>query len=243
MPYRELSPPTRLHPTIACLWWSAGTPRPVLPDGCVDLVWTGGELVVAGPATHAMVPAVKSDAVKLGVRFRIGAAGALLRLPARALCDEAPPAREALANGRELEQRTGNATDDARRLQTLVEAVGSFQRDSQGCDPLAWAAARRLEQGVRVSALGAELGISERQLRRRFDEAVGYSPKTLARVLRFQRFLRAASRDTNLGALAAQAGYADQAHLTRDCRELSGTTPARLLATGARAAGDPLIAT
>ena len=58
---------------------------------------------------------------------------------------------------------------------------------------------------------------------------MGYGPKTLDRVLRFQRFLRRAG-EGDLARTAAELGYADQAHLTRECVRLSGVTPARLAA-------------
>ena len=81
--------------------------------------------------------------------------------------------------------------------------------------------------------LAAALGISERQLRRRFHAAVGFGPKTLARILRFQRMLslvrqRASRRD--LARLALDAGYADQAHMTAECTRLAGLPPGRLIA-------------
>jgi len=105
-----------------------------------------------------------------------------------------------------------------------------------------------------VRDLGARLGLSDRQLLRRFDAAVGYGPKTLAGVLRFQRFLALAERPLGpsapgaaagppdrgilgspavrpgLADLAAWAGYADQAHLSRECADLAGLPPAGLLA-------------
>ncbi|HEY0938357.1 MAG TPA: helix-turn-helix domain-containing protein, partial [Trebonia sp.] len=74
-------------------------------------------------------------------------------------------------------------------------------------------------------------GLSERQFRRRCHAAAGYGPKTLQRVLRFQRFVRivdAAGDTPDLAAAAVRAGYADQPHLTRECRALSGHTPAEL---------------
>nr|WP_281381784.1 helix-turn-helix domain-containing protein [Conexibacter arvalis] len=90
-----------------------------------------------------------------------------------------------------------------------------------------------------VRALADGLGVSERQLLRRFRTAVGYGPRTLARVLRFQRFLAgiwepsgATAEGVELGRLAADAGYADQSHLVRDCRRLAGATPSQLLAGG-----------
>ncbi|MCZ4495406.1 MAG: AraC family transcriptional regulator, partial [Conexibacter sp.] len=81
-----------------------------------------------------------------------------------------------------------------------------------------------------------------RQLRRRFVRAVGYWPATLARVQRFQRFLGHAQRTpgASLARLAADAGYADQAHLARECRRLAGVPPSALLAAGAGPAGEPL---
>ena len=74
-------------------------------------------------------------------------------------------------------------------------------------------------RGSRVDRLAEALGISDRQLRRRFHRAVGYGPKTLDRVLRFRRFVarvcEMAARDGDLARMAAELGYADQAHMTR----------------------------
>jgi AraC-like DNA-binding protein len=75
---------------------------------------------------------------------------------------------------------------------------------------------------ARVEALAGELGVSSRQLRRRCEAAVGYGPKQLARVLRLQRALAAARAGEELAAVAAGAGYADQAHFAHECRELAG---------------------
>lgn len=69
------------------------------------------------------------------------------------------------------------------------------------------------------------LAVSERRLRRRFVQAVGYGPATYLRVSRFQRAVALAPHVPGLAALAAAAGYADQAHLSRECRALTGLTP------------------
>ncbi|MEU4523858.1 helix-turn-helix domain-containing protein [Amycolatopsis sp. NPDC024027] len=69
--------------------------------------------------------------------------------------------------------------------------------------------------------------VSERRLRRRFVQAVGYGPATYLRVSRFQRAVALAPHVSGLAALAAAAGYADQAHLSRDCRAMTGLTPRR----------------
>jgi hypothetical protein len=215
MAYREL--PTA-SPPFACVWTNDGGPRThrILPDACVDIVSRDGDLIVAGPATHAHLTTV-AGAV-FGVRFRIGAAGPALGLPAAELLDLSVP----------LEDVWGA---EARRIEaTNVHELAAAIAPRGQIDAL-----------VRAAATGTPrhaLGIGDRQLRRRFLDAVGYGPKTLERILRFQRFLALAADDGDLARLALEAGYADQAHLTRECTRLAGLPPAALLAEGAGPAGE-----
>ena len=213
--YRELQ---TTNPLVACLWTREGAPsaRRILPDACVDIVWTGRRLIVAGPATRATTA---TTGTALGVRFRVGAAGAALGVPASELLDASVPLADLW--GPEIEERVGSEPT----LTVLAREVG---RRLQGApDGL-----------VRAAATGAAPDIGARQLRRRFADAVGYGPKTLQRILRFQRFLVLAQDAPDLARLALEAGYADQAHLTRECRRLSGLPPAALLASGAGPAGE-----
>lgn len=78
--------------------------------------------------------------------------------------------------------------------------------------------------------LMSTLSMSERTLRRRFHSAFGYGPKTLDRILRFQRYLDITRRDAGSSAArrALAAGYADQAHLVRECRRLALRTPGEI---------------
>jgi transcriptional regulator GlxA family with amidase domain len=92
------------------------------------------------------------------------------------------------------------------------------------------AAATRLNvAGIQIAPLARELAVSERQLRRRVEGAVGYGPKRLARVLRLRRALAAAHAGTELGRVAADAGYVDQAHFSHECRLLAGASPSAVL--------------
>jgi AraC-like DNA-binding protein len=99
-------------------------------------------------------------------------------------------------------------------------------------DPAVARAARLLrDPAARAEDVADEVGLSLRQLRRRCHAVVGYGPKTLQRVLRFRGFVSrvdAHPEVLDLAAIAAEAGYADQAHLTRECGRLSGLTPAEL---------------
>jgi AraC-like DNA-binding protein len=127
-----------------------------------------------------------------------------------------------------LEERIALAAP-ARRRALLEDAIRPLARDAQP-DTLVLAGLPLLGgRGNTVAELARTLAISERALRRRFNDAIGYGPKKLDRIIRFRRFLRAAAMP-GAGGLAAELGYADQAHLTRECRELSGLTPGELLA-------------
>jgi AraC-like DNA-binding protein len=243
--YRELAPPPDLAAHVACVWTSVSRGGEIFPDGCVDIVWRGDRLVVAGPATRPAANDIPAGVPVFGVRFRLGVAGAALGLPAEALADVTAPLSEVW--GPEYDERVA-AGGPAALVDVVRERVLGVS-----VDPLARAAALGVARpGARVAQLGTELGLSERQLRRRFADAVGYGPKTLARVLRFQRFLALASASREgagrwragdgLAELAFAAGYADQAHLTRECRRLAGRTPSELVASGAAAAGERLVA-
>jgi AraC-like DNA-binding protein len=240
--YRELPPPTGLAAHVACLWTSRDRAARVLPDACADIVFVAGRLIVAGPATAASQARPTPGQGRCGVRFRIGSAGAALGLPAAELLDQSVSLAELWGPaGRRLEDRVAAAPtiDDA--LDVLTRGIADRLPPPSGGDPLVRGAAiALLRDGATLREAGRVVGLEERQLRRRFDRAVGYGPATLVRVQRFQRFLALAAHATasTIGRLAAEAGYADQAHLTRECRRLSGLSPSALLAAGAAPAGE-----
>ncbi|PAN01619.1 AraC family transcriptional regulator [Streptomyces sp. Alain-F2R5] len=217
--------------TGAVVWTSTptapGTGR-VLPDGCMDLLWHDGRLLVAGPDTRAHVTAGTSGRWA-GVRFRPGTAPALLGVPARELRDRRVDLADLwpAARVRQLTARVNAAPDPATGLE---EAALSRAADTEPPDPLLRRIVAALDAGRPVAATADELGLSARQLHRRSLAAFGYAPKTLARVLRLQRALALARAGTPLAETAGRTGYADQAHLARDVRELTGLPPGELLA-------------
>jgi AraC-like DNA-binding protein len=249
--YREFAPPPGLEALVACVWVSHDGEVRVLPDACVDVVLSGGRLLVAGPATAAALAPATPGQLRVGVRFRVGAAGAALGLPAGELRDRGVPLDELWGPGaRRLEDRVAAARDPQAALLALIGGIARRLPAPEAADHEVRRAALALARPVTgaddaatVAASARAAGLSERQLRRRFERAVGYGPATLARVLRFQRFLHRAATPaaapTPLARLAADAGYADQAHLARECRRLTGLPPSRLLATGAAPAGEP----
>jgi AraC-like DNA-binding protein len=237
--YRELAPSGDVYSLVACRWMrEAPEDEPsdsvlVLPDGCVDLLWREGELVVAGLDRSARPAPVAPGERILGLRLRPGVAGAVLGMPASEVLDVHVKLEELLgSSATELAERLAESDGDGEAFGLLEGMVGS-QLEGGGPDPLVLAATRRLGfPGSRIDRLAESLGISDRQLRRRFHESVGYGPKTLDRVLRFRRLVAqagaVAAGESDLARVAADLGYADQAHMARDCLRLSGLTPVQL---------------
>lgn len=227
--YREYAPPARISPSVACLWENQPAHdrwQRIVPDGCVDLVWLAGrELVFVGADTGPQIVRLPAGSCTSGIRFRPGAAGAVLGLPASEIRDQRVAAE--LIWGRDgvrLRDAMAAATP-AERLRLLAEAVGKQEVEP---DPLVTVAARSLAAaGARVGQVAADLGVSERHLHRRTLAAVGYGPKMLARVARLRRLI--ASTDRSLAARALTAGYASQAHMSDEVRRLTGNTPVRFL--------------
>ncbi|MEU9358891.1 helix-turn-helix domain-containing protein [Streptomyces sp. NPDC048301] len=214
------------HLDGAVLWTWSGLrepARPVLPDGCMDLLWVGGRLLVAGPDTHAFTPGAALSGDCAGIRFAPGTAPALLGVPAHELRDRRV-ALDVLWSGpevRRLTERTAAAGDPAAVLEDIAlrRAAGA-----EPPDPLTVAVAAQLRQGRSVAATAYAVGLGARQLHRRSLAAFGYGPKTLARVLRLQRALDLVRAGTPYAEAAYAAGCTDQAHLAREMRALAGTT-------------------
>ena len=227
--YCEHRPPAGLEPVIACLWESAPARdhlQRVIPDGCVDLIWLGDrELVVAGADTGPREVPLPANGRSCAVRIRPGSAGAFLGVPASEVRDRHVPACAVWGEQVvDLEERLAVA-DPLNRLALLARVVSA--RGAQP-DPLVSAAAHALARPMaRVGGVALELGVSERNLHRRVLAAVGYGPKTLARVARLRRLI--ALGDEPLASRAFAAGYASQAHMSDEVRRLTGTTPVRFL--------------
>ncbi|MFD5785105.1 DUF6597 domain-containing transcriptional factor [Streptomyces sp. NPDC127037] len=214
---------SRLHGAkVWSLTVEPGTVHPVLPDGCMDLLWSGERLLVAGPDTRT-APATGTGGSWAGIRFAPGAAPALLGVPADALRDLRVPLA-ALWPGhavRRLTERVAEAADPAAALEDI--ALDRAAR-TEPPDPVMRAVATRLEAGGSVADAAHSAGLGTRQLHRRSLTAFGYGPKTLARVLRLQRALALVGSGLPYADAALAAGCADQAHLARDMRDLAGTT-------------------
>jgi len=210
MGYEERPPPPHLRSLVAC-FWSIGGPAEehrVLPDGAADVVVVDGVARLVGTMTRAVIVPPSRERVH-GVRFLPGEAARVFAEIAE-LTDE--------------ERILGEAGADLETM--IVERLVS--RDA--ADLRVRAAAQVLRLGGSVAAAARRACLSERQLSRRFRSRVGVGPKTFARIMRLQRAAGALASGASPLAAAAHAGYADQAHFTREASDLAGVTP-RVLAS------------
>ena len=207
---------------------AAGVVR-VLPDGCIDLIASDdGRLFVAGPDTVAQLYHGEGEALD-AIRLGPGLAPSLLGLPAIELRDRRVALAEVWGDAlaRDVAEVLAEAPDRLTALESLAEH--RLRAAPMPPDPALQLVVRELRRGRRVADAADDVGLSARQLHRRSLAAFGYGAKTLARILRFQRALARARTDRPLADVAAMTGYADQAHLAREVRDLAGVPLTRLL--------------
>jgi AraC-like DNA-binding protein len=208
----------------------------IVPDGCSDLILADGHLRLAGPDRAAIREFITPGAEVVGLRFAAGGLRAWLGIPAAEFVNARLSVEAVTGASARLmaEEMWGDGRLDGRlmRLQTVVaRELRNWRIGADDSRLFATISAGSGIAGAVLPELKALTGLSERTLRRRCLDAFGYGPKTLERILRFQRFLALVRSEqmTGLAGLAADAGYADQAHLTRDVRALSGLTPKAIL--------------
>src|SRR4051794_15393092 len=188
MGYRELPALGRSAPHVACVWFRDPEPAPhrhrVVPDACADVVWIQGErLSVAGPATGPVLTEVPAGASAMGVRFRVGAAGSALGVPAGELLDATVALEDVWGLGAlHLAERLHAAKTPRDAAALLTAAVAKRLPPPSELDSVVRAAAlRAAAPRAPVEAPRAGPGGGQRQLRRRLLGAARHGPETLPR--------------------------------------------------------------
>jgi AraC-like DNA-binding protein len=241
--YQERRPSPALWRHLSCVWVQHVSPdaapyaHRTVPNGGVELLCELGALPrVIGPQTRPLVEVLAPGTTVVGVRFRPGAAPAGLGVPASALVDLTVGSDELWGDrAAALGERLAESDSPDQAAVVLEREVFDRLGEGAGPDPIVSEAVRRLlpSRAGAVGRLSDSLNISERQLRRRCRAAIGLAPKVVERMLRFQRFLALAHARgldrPDVARLAAEAGYADQPHLTRESLRLSGLSPRALL--------------
>jgi methylphosphotriester-DNA--protein-cysteine methyltransferase len=249
--YAEWPPPPALAWAIECVWTRRSDGGPtrhsrVLPDGCADLVFdlserpalAGGEAaglraIAVGTMTRPLLTEVRPDSTLVGVRLRPGAGLPFVGAPLETVTDRSadlaalwrPAAVERLLERLATTERPG---DWVRAIAAEIAPRGACVPDGAVRAAVRWIVE---SQGrVRAGELADRLGLSRQTLARRFRLQVGVGPKMLARVLRMRATVARIDKapDVDWATLALDQGFADQAHLCAELRDLAGAPPTRL---------------
>ena len=240
--YVEHAPPPALREYVECFWTRGGPPpnttQSILPDGCIDIVLTyssadSGEspsaTLAVGTMTRPLTVEAHEGAAFVGARFWPGRALPFLGVPAAAITDLRvdvgdlwPRRGESLAKIRQNELGVWRSAFERVLLRRLESA-----RPIDVTVDAALGAILRAGGNLSIASLAPTLGITRQHLARAFALHVGVPPKMFARVTRVRRVLAKARVATRVDwtALALDAGFYDQAHLSGEIREITGRSP------------------
>lgn len=250
--YRRSAPPPELRPWLASLWIQQSpavqaAPTRVLPRGQTELIVCYGDAFVHlqdGAAVRVPPVAALGQRTRPILAAATGATGlviaglhpwagdALLGDELGGLTDRMVDLADVVGRPRvaSLRDRVATAVSEEERLSAVEAFLRSLFRRHEP-DPLVAACARRINRTggrLAVDGLAAELRVSGRHLRRRFARAVGIGPKAFSRLVRAQRALSALRLGWHGARVAVRCGYVDQAHLTRELKQITGRTPGAL---------------
>jgi AraC-like DNA-binding protein len=248
----RLEPSPALAPFVDFIWilrWDLrGRPaheQTILPHPNVNLGFEASGAAIYGVDRRLFTRCLDGQGKALGIRFRPGGFRPFWGAPVSQLTDRVVPAAPVF----------GTATEDARKL-----IMDSSAEDAQMAghaealllsvlpdpDPAAGESAALVALIIgdpalrRVDQLAQACGLTPRAVQRLFSDYVGVSPKWVIRRSRLHEAAQRADSGTAVdwGQLAADLGYADQAHLTRDFTATLGVSPARY--GGGRLSGHPV---
>ena len=246
MRYAEFGPPPRLAALVERFWLlegvSTGSADAIIPDGRVELIFHYGEpfwrqsatgvrerqptAILVGQMVEPVVLAPDGPAGVAAIRLRPAASRTLLGFSLQEVSGRFVDLEAVFPSVRRLRERLGEAPGDDGRILALeewligmacppprqqVEAVVRAIVESSGRTP--------------IDALARRAGASLRHMERQFREDVGLTPKTFSRIVRLQAALRRVRQGFPLTDVALACGFYDQAHMTRDFRELASMSP------------------
>jgi len=253
--YIELKPNTLLSSYIDAYWIVEDVAetknfRPVLPDGCVDIIVSLGDSSYENDFTPA-IPYVNgtqtsfqkvlhSGNIKMfGIRFK----PAVFKLFTKIPISEFTNLKIDIFSFQSLfdqsfYSRIEKGIDDNLSINAIIGNIEQFLLEKL---PVLPSVDKRIQHALSlihthagnmsIDKLTAECCLSERQLERRFKDEMGISPKTFSRIIKFQETRKLLTTGTwsNLHELAWDCGYFDNAHLTKEFLKFSGTLPSESL--------------
>lgn len=243
--FRDIPPPPALRPWVASCWSlrvatdAAARRYWVVPDGCTHLVVDEGRVRVAGPRCRPARRVARPDSLAFGLRFHAGGARVLLALQGAPSLRDRTLAATRFPHLRPLTAWARTLLGGRPSLDDFAATAAEVCTDLIACATLPDGAVAAAVRAIQSSAppspdverLGAMVGMSSRQLRRRFVSAVDLTPREYGRIWRFRRIVLdlLAADAGRWSQRAAMGGFADQSHLIREFQRLGGMAPQEFL--------------
>jgi len=253
MEYREITPSPQLAAYVECYWSINSTPgniimpRPILPDGCADIIFNFGPPLtsrlstdisvntkpafIVGNMTRAVLSAPTDFYKLLAIRFHPGGLRAFVDLPLCEFTDQVV-SLDTFCQFRNWQEQLAPAPSLAEQCLILNRLL--LQHLAPVYNPgvrQALSIIRQQHGNIRVADLGVKLGVSRKHLERTFKDIVGLTPKQTARIIQFRHMVHRLQYrgEESLLQLATDNGYTDHAHFTKSFKEFAGVTPREFL--------------
>ena len=242
--FSRYQPSPALAPYVRNYWTGRsnqclGTPieQRVVPDACIDIVVCRTDPTasfsarIVGTMTRPLVDTLQGTVDFLGIRFSPGGFSRFFNRPAADFTDQLIPL-EKLSGTSVLSRTIAQAPDMTEVLIHLETFLLQKRRNDLWDVHLAdvFSGIETSEWMSTLAQFAKQAHCSERQLRRKFYEHIGVSPKMFCRIARFKQALKALRRSARKSLLdiALDAGYYDQAHFIHDFKHFYGDTPSAL---------------
>jgi len=239
--YREIPPSARLRRYVECYWSQSreeASDQIVLPDGCVDILFSrsGGEpvgLATVGLMTTPLKLHGAPAQSYFGVRFRPGMASSFIP-GAEMLTDETRPLDDLIGSAAQHMLERLAELDSLEAMGGLMDQLLRPLDPPDIADRVLWELeSAEVSAGGSLDQCISQSGLSVRHFRRLCLERSGVSPKYLSRILRFrkaaQKIVDMQTAQPSWADFAVACGYYDQAHFIREFQEFAGCTPGRFL--------------
>jgi len=253
MEYREIVPSPHLAAYVECYWCINSAPgnlvmpRPILPDGCADIIFNFGPSItsrdandvyvntnpafIVGNMTRAVLSAPTNYYNLLAIRFHPGGLRAFVDLPLCEFTDQVV-SLDSFGQFCEWQEQVAQVSSLTDRCEILNRLL--LQHLAPVYSPGVRHALKIIQEqhgNIRVADLGVKLGISQKHLERTFKDIVGLTPKQAARIIQFRHMVRRLQYrgEESLLQLATDSGYTDHAHFTKSFKEFAGVTPREFL--------------
>ena len=244
--YDELPGAQTPDPGIEAIWHSrtdrAGNYR-VLPDGRCDLILRfqigkdglGPILpILTGPSPRFHDVELIPGNGFVGARFKPGHALRFLGISPQVIPAEGCRGQQVLDLCPQIHPLVLPASSQTELITRMNRFLGEQARDRPPPSPQIRAIAGAFHAGagrLSVAEIAAMHAITPRQLTRIWRQMTGFAPKNYAMILQFQQALRLMEQtDLSASDAAFEAGYADQAHMSRAFLRFGGFSPARRMA-------------